>query len=76
MVVGDFDGPNHTGTRHRPSKKQLTAVENLLDYLIKHAKLNLDSSAVYGHSSFGKPDCPGISLENLITSYRRQENRE
>ena len=72
MVVGDFHAPNHTGTKQGPLKKQLDALEYLLNYLVERSKLNLDSGCVYGHSNFGKLTCPGSALENFITNYRRK----
>jgi N-acetyl-anhydromuramyl-L-alanine amidase AmpD len=71
MVVGDFNGPNHTGTAKKPAKKQLRALENLLNHLVNSAKLNLECVSIYGHSSFGKQNCPGTALENFIIKYRR-----
>lgn len=67
LILGNFDGPKHRGTS-KPTPKQIRSLGLLLDHL--REELKLSSRDVYGHSHFGKMDCPGIDLVRAINLYR------
>lgn len=66
---GDFSGPGHTG-KDEPTKAQLESARALWAHLRDTLKLAPD--ALYGHSDFGKPACPGEVLGALITELRTE----
>lgn len=67
MVVGDFNGADHTG-KDVPTKEQLESLDMLLDTLIK--QFNLSKDSVRGHCDFGKPACPGAAVMAHISKWR------
>lgn len=76
MLVGNYDGPSHTGSDREPPKIQLDALKFLLFELLQRLKLNEDN--VFVHANFGKVNCPGIAVTKFVTEFRSglySENR-
>jgi hypothetical protein len=69
LVMGDFNGVDHSGMDSHPTKEQLHSLKQLLNTLLKNEKLDLDETEIYGHDSFGKPACPGYILINFIKNF-------
>lgn len=67
MLCGDFDGPTHIG-KSKPTDLQKTALIWLLDYLTK--TYSIPKSEIYGHTDFGKKDCPGNIIMEEIKKYK------
>jgi len=67
MLCGDFTGPSHIG-KSEPTKAQTRSLKQLLEYLITELRLN--KKAIYGHNDFGKDNCPGIVITNVIKEFK------
>lgn len=70
VLLGDFTGPSYTGKDLKPTRPQLVALEQLLEKLQGHKKLNITKQDVFGHSDFGKENCPGSVVDTFIKTYR------
>ncbi|WP_421765157.1 N-acetylmuramoyl-L-alanine amidase [Ekhidna sp.] len=68
MAVGNFNGPGYDMGTSEPTKEQIKSFDFLVDYLIK--SLNLTNQDVYGHYHFGKPACPGHTLQKYVEKKR------
>lgn len=55
LVMGNYDGPGHRGSRPAPSKGQMKALETLLAWL-QHT-FGFGDEGIFGHLHFGKPAC-------------------
>jgi hypothetical protein len=70
MLVGNFPGPGHDTGTSEPTPEQLTALEELCDYLIN--AFGFSNQEVYGHCHFGKAACPGNTVQGWIEGRRRK----
>lgn len=64
---GHFSGPGHFYPGS-PTPEQLSTAVDLWEHL--RDVFNLDPAAIYGHFDFGKPACPGYTLEALVRRTR------
>jgi hypothetical protein len=69
MLAGNFAGPGHEESTTEPTPEQMTALEELCEYLIK--AFGFSNQEVYGHYHFGKPACPGNVIQNWIENRRK-----
>jgi hypothetical protein len=67
---GKFSGPGYFYPG-APTTQQLMTAENLWFWL--RDNLGFDAGALYGHFDFGKPACPGYSLEALVRRLRDRD---
>jgi len=74
LLVGDFDGPQHTG-RHVPSEGQERSFFWLAEYLLSRDELPLinDNKCFYGHCDLqtGKVNCPGTVAYEWVQRVRK-----
>jgi N-acetyl-anhydromuramyl-L-alanine amidase AmpD len=70
MLCGNFDGPSWKGTSEGPTNIQMSALEWLLGFLISDIP-QLKKKDVFGHSDFGKENCPGTKTQEFIEKYRK-----
>lgn len=68
MVQGNFDGPGYDMGSSEPTSEQITALGDLVDYLIR--AFSLTPQGIYGHYHFGKPACPGYVLQQWVEDQR------
>jgi len=68
LVMGNYDGPGHRGSRPAPSKGQMKALETLLAWL-QHT-FGFGDEGIFGHLHFRKPACPGFALMGYIEARR------
>ena len=77
LVVGNFGGPSHVSMRI-PTNDQIDSLQQLLDYfthshianLWSHKLITIQRENVFGHSYFGKENCPGYVIDEFIRSYK------
>jgi hypothetical protein len=60
---GNFHAPGYTG-EHEPTCAQLTAALNFWEHC--RETFGLSNGDLHGHYDFGKPTCPGNTLEHII----------
>ena len=70
VVLGNFDGPTYKGTS-TPTELQIKNTNRLIDFLLKKADINIESSEIYGHADFGKENCPGTKIYDDVVESRR-----
>ena len=70
LVVGDFDGPTYTGKDVNPTEEQSDSLRKLLNYLMDYETLSLTPQDVYCHNDFGKENCPGNYLTEVVKTYK------
>jgi len=67
MLVGDFTGPSHIGKTY-PTFTQKKSLFFLLRHLMKeHNVLRVN---IRGHSFYGKENCPGYEVEDLLEEFK------
>lgn len=69
---GNFHGQGYDG-KGDPTPAQLSAGAALWRWL--RDSLGLEGHALYGHSDFGKPACPGFVLGDLIEDLRAEPEK-
>lgn len=70
LVLGDFSGPSYEGKDIVPTETQLSSLEKLLDFLTGDASnIHVDKDKIFGHSNFGKENCPGLAIDKFIKVY-------
>ena len=67
MLVGDFTGPTHKG-KSVPTKEQKRSLFFLLRELMKIN--HIERRYIYGHSFFGKENCPGNIVEDMLVEFK------
>ena len=70
-VLGDFEGPTYVG-KEKPRKEQLTALEELISFLLAH-DWDIKKSNIKGHCEVKatKQACPGnIIMDTIKKLYR------
>lgn len=72
MLVGNFSGPGYDLGTSEPTKEQIMAIEQLVDFLLE--SLQLSPVDVFGHYHFGKPSSPGYVLQAWIDQKRMLHN--
>jgi len=73
LVAGNFSAPGHKLKTGEPTQKQMKALPELCDYLLR--SFGLTPLELYGHYHFGKRACPGTTIENWIDNYRDEKFR-
>lgn len=68
MAVGNFNGPGYDMGTSEPTKEQIESIDFLVQYLQKSLKLT--NQDLYGHYQFGKPACPGHTLQKYVEDKR------
>jgi len=68
LVMGNYDGPGHRGSRPEPSRRQLKHLEMLISWL-QHI-FGFGDEGLFGHFNFSKPGCPGFALMAYIEHKR------
>lgn len=70
LVLGDFSGPSYEGKDVMPTEPQLASLEKLLDFLTSDASsVHVDRDKIFGHSAYGKENCPGLAIDKFIKVY-------
>ena len=75
LMLGNFYGPTYVGEEVSPTEAQLSSLEKLLDFLVDEegadeSPVNVEKKQIFGHSSFGKENCPGLAIDKFITAYK------
>jgi len=70
MVVGNFRGVDNINGEE-PEEVQMQALNYLVNWLRK--EYNLPKKALHGHSDFGKPACPGFTIDKWIADYKTND---
>ncbi len=70
MMVGNFSGLGNTTAQSEPTSEQLESLAQLIIYL--QNAFNLTNQDVYGHYHFGKPSCPGYTIQEWVESKRNE----
>ena len=68
VLCGNFNGTGFNLGTSEPTNAQLKSLKALFNHLCQ--KLDLQPGDVYGHYHFGKPACPGQTVQNLIEGFR------
>ena len=68
MLVGNFNGTGYELGTSEPTKEQIKSLEELVKYL--QDQLKLTNQDIYGHYHFGKPACPGHTLQKWVEARR------
>ena len=68
MLQGNFSGPGHVVGTKEPEEEQMKALSELVDFLLE--SLQLANHDVFGHYYFGKPACPGTTIQAWIEEKR------
>lgn len=68
MLVGNFNGTGYDLGTSEPTKEQIKSLEELVKYL--QDQLKLTNQDIYGHYHFGKPACPGHTLQKWVEAKR------
>lgn len=70
VLLGNFSGPTYNGT-DKPTDAQIQNTKRLIDFLLKSEDINIEPTEIYGHSDFGKENCPGtIAYDSVVKSIR------
>lgn len=72
LVLGNFYGPTYEGDEVTPTEAQLSSLEKLLDFLTSEGTVRVDKDKVFGHSAFGKENCPGLAIDKFIEIYNEE----
>ncbi|MCK5617697.1 N-acetylmuramoyl-L-alanine amidase [Candidatus Pacearchaeota archaeon] len=72
MLAGNFIGPGHEEGDEGLGEEQIKSLEELCDYLIK--AFDFSYNDIYGHCHFGKPACPGYTVEGWIEEKKKMQN--
>jgi len=67
-VLGDFD-------HHQPSKRQMVALDKLLDRLCGMYGIQASPRTIFCHKDFVPTACPGTNLEPLVRAYAHRGGR-
>jgi hypothetical protein len=67
VVHGNFDGKSHIGGMS-PSQNQKDSLIKLLSYICRMH--NIDRKHVHGHNYFGKENCPGDEIFDLLNKFK------
>lgn len=68
MLVGNFNGPGYDLGTSEPTAEQLASLKALTQHLMEN--FNLTRQDIYGHYHFGKPACPGFTLQTWVETIR------
>ena len=70
MLVGNFNGPGYSLGTSEPTEAQKTSLKGLVDHLL--SGFSLTKQDVYGHYHFGKPECPGYTIQEWVEATRNE----
>ncbi len=68
MLVGNFKGVGNEVSASEPTTEQIASLNELCEYLL--AAFKLSNQDLYGHYHFGKPVCPGFTVQAWIEDKR------
>jgi hypothetical protein len=69
LVMGDFDAPGYKGSTCGPSNMQVNNLRNAIEWLQRI--FDFGNEGIFGHYHFGKSQCPGYVLTEIIEDYRK-----
>lgn len=64
MLVGNFSGKGYMKGEADPMPEQMQSLNILVNWLMKEYRIH--RTQLFGHSDFGKPDCPGFVIDEWI----------